>query len=341
MASRKMTAPRSISERFSLGTLEAGAAEEDFGRAVASGLAAPTRTLPCRFFYDSRGSKLFEEITQLDEYYPTRIEIGILEDNARDIARSFDVPPELVELGSGSAAKTRLLIRELIAAHGSLRFRPIDISHSILESSSRALLADHPELTVLAIAAEYDAGLREIQATDPQRPRLVAWLGSSIGNLSRDAAADFLGRLRAMLRKRDRLLVGIDRRKAPETLLAAYDDAAGVTAAFNRNLLLRANRELGAQFDLDQFEHRALWREDLGRIEMHLVSRCRQRVRIERLETTFEFEAGETIHTENSYKYSQQEIERLAAGAGLEVERSWTDGQSWFELALLRAAPGN
>ena len=339
MSLRNMPPARSLSERFSLQTIEAGAAGEDFGRAVASGLRAPTRTLPCRFFYDARGSKLFEEITQLEEYYPTRIEIGILEDHARHIARSFDVPPELVELGSGSAAKTRLLIRELIAAHGSLRFRPIDISRSILESSSRALLADHPALTVLAIAAEYHAGLREIQATDPEQPRLVAWLGSSIGNLSRDAAADFLVQLRRTLRTRDRVLVGVDRRKAPETLIAAYDDAAGVTAAFNRNLLLRANRQLGAEFDLDQFEHRALWREDLGRIEMHLVSLCRQRVWIERLETAFEFEAGETIHTENSYKYSRQEIEQLAARAGLEVEQSWTDGRDWFELALFRVAP--
>jgi len=330
------TQPRPATERFSLRTVGAGPVADDFVRALADGLGASPKSLPCRFFYDERGSELFERITGLAEYYPTRAELEILRDRTPEIARSFDVAPELVELGSGSAAKTRVLIRELIQAHGSLRFRPIDISPSILEQSGPALLADFPELTIDAIAAEYDAGLREVDAQPSSRPRLIAWLGSSIGNLARDDAAEFLNRLRKSLRTQDRLLVGIDRRKEVETLLAAYDDASGVTAAFNLNLLARANRELGAHFDLEQFDHRAVWRHDLGRIEMHLVSRSRQSVRVDRLETHFEFAPGETIHTENSYKYSRSEIDELASQAGLMREQSWTDAADRFELSWLR-----
>ena len=328
------TSPASTS--FSLQTVGEAPVSDDFGRAFADGLGSSPKTLPCRFFYDERGSELFEQITELAEYYPTRVELEILQARAREIARSFDTAPELIELGSGSAAKTRVLIRELLEAHGSLRFRPIDISPSILEQSCPGLLADHPQLTIDAIAGEYEEGLRNVDADPSSRPRLIAWLGSSIGNLSRLEAAEFLGRLRKSLRTQDRLLVGIDRRKDVKTLLAAYDDAAGVTAEFNLNLLRRANRELGARFDLDQFEHRAVWREEAGRIEMHLVSRTRQSVPIEQLGAHFDFGPGETIHTENSHKYSRAEIDDLADRAGLTRESYWTDGEEQFELSWLR-----
>ena len=326
----------SRAERFLLNAVRGGETEQSFLQATAEGLAARPRSLPCRFFYDERGSKLFEEITQLPEYYPTRVERGILEERAHEIAATFDEPTELIELGSGSAAKTRQLIRELIERHGSLCFRPIDISPSILESSSRALLADYPELTVRALAGEYEAGLREIERAGSSRPRLFLWLGSSIGNLTRDEACAFLQRLRETLRPQDRLLVGIDRRKAPATLIAAYDDAAGITAEFNQNLLLRANRELGADFDLAQFQHRAVWLEEPGRIEMHLVSLRQQRVRVEALDAAFDFDAGETLHTENSHKYSPAEIDDLAERSGLVRTQSWQDAASMFELSMFQ-----
>ena len=333
-------ATASVSDRLSLEKISRVRAGAGFASAVDSGLRAKPKTLPCRFFYDERGSLLFEQITQLDEYYPTRVEREILERNASQIAQAVGPEPELIELGSGSADKTRLLIRALIAEHGSLCFRPIDLSHSMLEASSRALLADHPELVVRALAAEYDDGLRAIARTRGPAPRLIAWLGSSIGNLTREDAADFLGRVRAMLREHDRILVGFDRRKDVQTLERAYDDAQGITAAFNLNLLERANRELHADFDLAQFEHRAHWRPEIGRIEMHLISRCDQRVWIAELGTGFAFERGETIHTENSYKYSPEEIAALADQAGLQLEDRWADPAGQFEVALLGGARG-
>jgi L-histidine N-alpha-methyltransferase len=326
------------SAHFSLEAIASDTEGESFAKAVVSGLGSRPKTLPCRFFYDERGSLLFEAITELEEYYPTRVEREILADSAPAIARAIGPAPELIELGSGSAAKTRLLIEALIAEHGQLLFRPIDISPTILEDSSRALLADYPELEIHALAAEYEPGLQRVAKTDPECSRLVAWLGSSIGNLTRDAAAVFLGRLRGMLRKSDRVLIGFDRRKDRETLERAYDDAKGVTAEFNLNLLERANRELGADFDTTRFEHRAVWREVIGRVEMHLVSRSEQQVRIEELDSTVEFESGETIHTENSYKYSPEEITLLAQLAGLELEQRWSDADGRFELSLLRAA---
>jgi len=323
-------------DRFVLEKIPVDQLGENFADAVAAGLERPQKTLPCRFFYDERGSLLFEDITELEEYYPTRTERGILQHSAKQIAQAIGPQPELIELGSGSAAKTRLLIHALIQEHGSLLFRPIDISPTILESSSRDLLEDHPELEIEALAAEYDDALQRLADAPSSRPRLVVWLGSSIGNLTRDAACAFLGRVRSMLGDADRLLVGVDRRKDRATLERAYDDASGVTAAFNLNLLARANRELGANFELAQFEHRAVWEPKLGRVEMHLVSRCEQRVEIG--EQEFAFDRGETIHTENSHKYSAEEIEQLAAQSGLRVEQRWHDPREWFELSLLQRA---
>ncbi|MEE2665093.1 MAG: L-histidine N(alpha)-methyltransferase [Myxococcota bacterium] len=324
-----------VADRLSLETIPHVAAGASFAAAVDNGLRAKPKTLPCRFFYDERGSLLFEQITRLDEYYPTRVEREILERNAGQIAQAIGPEPELIELGSGSAAKTRLLIRALIAEHGSLLFRPIDIAQGMLEASSRALLADHPELVIRALAAEYEDGLRSLARSHSPGARLIAWLGSSIGNLTREAAADFLGRIRSILCERDRLLIGFDRRKDPRTLERAYDDSQGITAAFNLNLLERANRELRADFDLAQFEHRVHWRPEIGRIEMHLVSRRDQRVWIAELDASFAFERGETIHTENSYKYTPEEIAELAEQAGLRVEQQWTDPAGQFELSLL------
>ena len=329
------SAAAAAADRLLLETIPHDASGESFAEAVAAGLGAKPKTLPCRFFYDERGSLLFEEITRLDEYYPTRVEREILEINAGQIAKSVGLGPELVELGSGSAAKTRLLIRALITEHGSLRFQPIDISRSILETSSRALLAEEPELVICALAAEYEDGLRRVARSQSGRPRLIAWLGSSIGNLTCEEAADFLARVRRTLRERDRMLIGFDRRKDPRMLERAYDDSRGVTAEFNRNLLVRANRELDACFDLSQFDHQARWRPEIGRVEMHLISRKAQTVRI--LGNTFAFRPGESIHTENSYKYSLERFTALARSAGWTVRDSWTDSNTMFSVHALVA----
>ena len=312
--------------------------DEGFAQAVAKGLQSDAKSLPCRFLYDERGSQLFDRITQLDDYYPTRAERSILVGHADEVARSVAAPAELVELGSGSAAKTRVLIEALLRGQPDLRFVPIDISPGMLDASSRALLADYASLEVRAIEAEYEAGLREIGRLPTGRTRLIAWLGSSIGNLSRHAALAFVTSVGRSMRDRDRLLLGIDRRKDAATLERAYDDREGVTAAFNLNLLERINRELGGDFDLDAFHHRAVYLDGPGRVEMHLVSRVAQRVAIDELGCEIALERGEAIHTESAYKYSPGEVAELAAGAGLRVERSWTDAAERFSLNLLAPA---
>ena len=266
----------------------------------------------------------------------TRTERSILRAHAATIATCAGAPLELVELGSGSASKTRLLIESLIDEHGSLVFRPIDISASILEESSKDLLDAHPELEIHGLIGEYEAALRTLAATSSPHPRLVLWLGSSIGNLTRDEAAVFLTRVRGSLGPRDRLLVGVDLRKDTEVLELAYDDPAGITAAFNLNLLARINRELGGNFDLHAFEHRARYDEEIGRVEMHLVSSQEQVVRIDALDANITFGRDEAIHTENSYKYSDAEIADLAQLANLEVEASWKDEDGLFSLNLFR-----
>lgn len=328
-----------LDKRFSLAAVSKQAAHESFAGAVRNGLCSDPKFLPCRFLYDERGSELFEQITDTPEYYPTRTERSILRTHAPTIATCADAPLELVELGSGSASKTRLLIESLIEEHGSLVFRPIDISATILEESSKDLLEAHPELEIHGLVGEYEAALRKLATTSSPDPRLVLWLGSSIGNLTREEAADFLTRVRASLGPRDRLLVGVDLRKDADVLELAYDDPAGITAAFNLNLLARINRELGGSFDLHAFEHRARYNEEIGRVEMHLTSSCEQVVRIDALGTEISFASGEAIHTENSYKYSETEIAGLAQRADLEVEATWKDVDELFSLNLLR--PGS
>jgi len=325
-----------LSDRLELISAEEPASES-FGQDVAEGLAASPKRLSSHWFYDEAGSHLFEEICELPEYYLTRCERWILEEYAPEIARRFERPTTLVELGSGSASKTRLLIEAFLAAYGRLVFSPIDISRTMLESSAHGLLESYPELEVQAFAGRYESGLEHF-AKSQASPRLTLWLGSSVGNLDRVQAARFLTGLRASMEEADRLLIGIDLRKDRETLERAYDDAAGVTARFDLNLLERANRELGADFDLAAFEHRASWREDLGRVESHLVSQKGQSVRLEALGLEVAFEAGETIHTENSYKYSQDEIDGLASAAGMVRETSWQDPDGLYTLNLF--APG-
>ncbi len=300
---------------------------------VIRGLSAPNKRLSCRYFYDDAGSKLFEEICALDEYYIPRAEHEILEERAPEIASRMPRDCDLVELGSGSAQKTRLVIAALIAERGRLAYTPIDISRSALEESSKGLLESFPNLDIHALAADYAAGL-EWLAADAETCRLILWLGSNIGNFDRREAADFLSRVRAAMKPDDRLLVGVDLRKDKKVLEAAYDDARGVTAEFNKNILRHINRVLGGDFDVERFRHRAVYVEGEGRIEMYLDSTIAQRVRIADFEVAFE--AGEAIHTENSYKYDRAEISALAAASGLEIESLWTDGQGRFADVFLR-----
>jgi dimethylhistidine N-methyltransferase len=302
-------------------------------RDVRQGLTDDPKHLSCCFFYDVEGSLLFEEICTLPEYYLTRAEREILEVRAGELAAHFSQPTTLVELGSGSAAKTRLLIEAFLERHGMLRYVPIDICRTVVEESSLELLNDYPRLEVLAIAAEYHDGLRHLRSA-ANGPKLILWLGSNIGNLDRAHAANFLQEVRGTMTTEDLVLVGVDLRKDRATLEAAYDDAQGVTAEFNFNLLTRINRELGGHFRIEDFEHRAVYNEEHGRIEMYLVSKEDQCVPIDNLGLEVSLSADEAIHTENSYKYSFAEIAALAEHAGLRIASQWLDQAGRFSVSL-------
>ena len=321
-------------ERLQMIAFDVEAHRVAFARDVRVGLTAAPKWLPCRYFYDAEGSALFEEICSLPEYYLTRTERQILAERAAEIAGLFQEPIALVELGSGSAAKTRLLIEAFLQRHRCLRYVPVDISPSILEDSSLALLEEYPRLEIVAVAAEYAQGLAHLQAVTGQ-PKLILWLGSNVGNLDRPQAAAFLRQVGRAMTDQDRLLIGIDLRKDRATLERAYDDSRGVTSRFNMNLLSRINEELGGRFDLASFRHRAIYNAEMGRVEMHLESCRTQRVQIEALELEVPFEAGETIHTENSYKYSLAEIEMLCSASGFRVERQWLDEGRLFSVNLV------
>jgi dimethylhistidine N-methyltransferase len=309
----------------------AGLAED-----VRKGLSAhPTRFLP-KYFYDELGSQLFEAICLLPEYYLTRAENEILKRYSDDIVASISGQKTLVEMGSGSASKTRLIIEALLRRQSELLFMPVDISATALESSSRILLQSYPRLKIEAYAADYFAGLAEL-GKKPRPRTLALFLGSNISNFDLDEALRFLRALRSVLQKGDALLLGADLKKDPAVLEAAYNDALGVTSAFNLNVLARINRELGGTFDLRAFKHRAFYNEAIGRIEIYIESLADKRVRIEKLDLEIEFAAGELIHTENSYKYDKAGIAQLAVATGFELSHTWLDSQERFSSNLLLA----
>lgn len=309
----------------------AGLAED-----VRKGLtASPKRFLP-KYFYDELGSQLFEAICLLPEYYLTRAENEILERYADEIAASVEGQKTLLEMGSGSASKTRLVIEALLREQNELLFMPVDISASALESSSRILLQSYPRLSIEAYAADYFAGLAELRKTDRGRT-LALFLGSNISNFDPEEAIRFLKAMRRVLRKGDALLLGADLKKDRSVLEAAYNDALCVTSAFNLNVLARINRELGGNFELRAFKHHAFYNEHLGRIEIYIQSLMNQRVRIEKLNLEVEFSVGELIHTENSYKYDQLGIEELATTTGFTRTRTWLDSRERFSSNLLMA----
>lgn len=313
-------------------------ADSALAAAVRTGLSAQPKTLPPWLFYDDRGSRLFERITALPEYYLTRTEREIFSSSCEEIIAQASNGHSLriAELGAGSAEKTRILLAEAARKQGRVVYEPVDVSASALECARTSIEKEIPAVTVQPHVADYTREFAFAPAPETER-RLVLYIGSSIGNFGPEARAALLTRLRAALRPGDSLLLGVDLVKDTATLVAAYDDAAGVTAAFNRNLLFRLNRELGANFDPASFAHRALWNPAASRMEMHLESLCPQQVRLPALDLVIDLARGERIHTENCYKYRPGEAEKILEAARFASEKSWSDARGWFALCLGRA----
>ncbi|MCZ4602423.1 L-histidine N(alpha)-methyltransferase [Streptomyces sp. Lzd4kr] len=293
-------------------------------------LGARPRTLPPKWFYDKRGSDLFEQITRLPEYYPTRAEEEILIERAPEIA-AVTRAVTLVELGSGSSRKTRLLLDALTTEGTLRRYAPLDVSATALAEAGRAIGRDYPGIEVSATVADFETDLVLPPETGP---RLVAFLGSTIGNFDSEQRASFYRALAGALNEDDVLLLGADLVKDSETLVRAYDDAAGVTAEFNKNVLHVLNRELGADFEPDAFDHVALWNEHEERVEMHLRSRVAQTVKIPGLGLSADFVGGETLRTELSCKFRRDSLTAELHAAGFTVHHWWTDPSSRFALLL-------
>ncbi|MFD5771323.1 L-histidine N(alpha)-methyltransferase [Streptomyces sp. NPDC127049] len=312
-------------------TLAADAAAADLRADVLRGLTRSPKELPPKWFYDARGSELFDEITRLPEYYPTRAEREILIARAPEIAAATGART-LVELGSGSSEKTRFLIDALMP--GLAAYVPVDVSESALTGAAEALLADRPELRVHALVADFTRG---ITLPGTPGPRLVAFLGGTIGNLLPEERRAFLRSVRSMTAPGDAFLLGTDLVKDESTLVAAYDDAAGVTAAFNKNVLAVIDRELGADADPADFDHVARWDREREWIEMRLRARHALTVKIPDLDLVVPFEAGEEMRTEVSAKFRQEGVREELAEAGFEAERWWTDEEGRFALSLATA----
>lgn len=308
-------------------TLPVDATDAALRTDVLNGLTRHPKTLPPKWFYDARGSDLFEEITRLPEYYPTRAEREILIDRAVEIAAASGART-LIELGSGSSEKTRHLLDALPELHS---YVPVDVSESALRGAANALLEERPQLSVHALIADFTA---ELSLPETPGPRLVAFLGGTIGNLLPDERAAFLSSARSLLSPGDTLLLGTDLVKDEKVLVAAYDDAAGVTAAFNRNVLSVVDRELGADFALDDFEHVARWNPRQEWIEMRLRARRALTVKIPELDLLVSFEAGEEVRTEVSAKFRKDGVRGELAAAGLRLSQWWTDSAGRFALSL-------
>jgi dimethylhistidine N-methyltransferase len=301
----------------------------DFAHDVTAGLTAARKTLPAKYFYDDHGSTLFEGITAQPEYYPTRTELGILDARASEIARLIPRGAALIELGSGSTVKARIVLR---AAPAITAYVPVDISAEFLKSEAARLKRDLPRLRILPVAADFTKPF-ELPPRIGTSARVGFFPGSTIGNFEPAEAAAFLGHAARLLGPGAHLVVGVDLVKDPAVLNAAYNDKAGVTADFNLNLLRRINRELGADFNLERFRHDAFFNPSKSRIEMHLASRAAQKVRVG--DETIRFARGETIHTENSYKYTIESFQALAAKAGWAPVTVWTDERQYFSVHAL------
>jgi len=327
--------------RFKIHRLALGGDSNAFASDVRAGLTRTAKALPPKYFYDELGSRLFEAICCLPEYYLTRAESEILRTSSAEIVASVEGPVRLLELGSGSAEKTRYLIDALLAKQPQLHYLPVDISDSSLELASQRLLRLYPRLRITAFAADYFTALQALAKRVPADPhcRTVAlFLGSNIGNFGRrDESREFLHAVRKLLRSQDALLLGADLKKSNDVLIPAYDDALGVTAAFNLNLLERINRELDGNFDVRKFKHRATYSDELGRIEIDLISLERQVVSIRALDLEVTFEESETICTEHSYKFDCDQLSALARDTGFSLARTWFDRAHLFSFNMFVA----
>jgi dimethylhistidine N-methyltransferase len=305
--------------------------EENFRDAVLAGLGQAKKALPCKFFYDTRGSALFEQISRLPEYYLTRTEIAILEEYAGAIAGHIGAHCRLVELGSGASRKVRILLEAL---ETPAAYVPVDISREHLREAAARLAADFPALSVIAVCADYTRPFPLPPLPGPAGKRVGFFPGSTIGNFEPDAVTRFLAHCAELLGPEGEMLIGVDLKKDPAILNAAYNDRAGLNAAFNLNLLERVNRELGGDIDIDRFEHLAFYNEGQGRMELYLKSLAEQTATI--AGRRFRFAEGELIHTENSYKYAIPEFRALALGAGFRAVHTWTDRNQLFSVHYFR-----
>ncbi len=309
-------------------------ADPALAREVREGLSAQRKWLSSKLFYDEAGSALFEQITELPEYYLTRTERSILETSAGEILEAAGPSLTLVELGAGTAIKTCILIEQLVQRQSRAMFYPIDVSPSALQEAERSVGEQFPQVRVNPIVADYTGGVPALTRISGRK--LVLYIGSSIGNFEPPEAIGILRRIRRSLQRGDALLLGADYAKSSKVLLPAYDDAQGVTAAFNKNVLARLNRELEADFDLDAFRHVALWNKQRSRMEMHLESTVAQSVFLPAIDLDLRFAPGERIHTENSYKYTDEMIVSILGKSGFHLERTWTDRKRWFGVHLAR-----
>ena len=317
-----------------------GKRDSGVARDALTGLTDRPKWLPAYLFYDAEGSQLYERITELEEYYPTRTERAILAEHAEDIvaraAEGTRGPLRVVELGAGSASKTRLVLEAVVARQGRCVYLPIDVSATALDDAKRWIEDELPAVDVRPFVGRHEEALDHIDRLGPRR--LVLFIGSSIGNFDDPDAVDLLRGVRRGLSAGGALLLGTDLKKSPARLVPAYDDALGVTAAFNKNVLARLNRELGARFDLDRFRHVALWNEGASRVEMHLESVLAQEVVVEHLDLLVPFAAGERIHTESSIKYDLARVDAILRAAGFAREHTYTDVEGLFAVHLARAA---
>ena len=318
---------------------------EDFAADVERGLAAESKYVSPKYLYDEVGSQLFEQICLQPEYYLTMIEASILNKHAPVISKLTGSNIEIIELGSGSSSKTAILLSYLSLKKKRLYYFPIDISSSILVESTRRLKSQFPNIRIIGIRSDYNLGIDKAAAAagymsaernqEISDMKLVLFLGSSIGNFELIEARSLLGSVRKKLNTNDLLLVGFDLQKDESVLNAAYNDKAGITAKFNLNLLTRINRELDGNLELGKFEHHAFYSREKQRIEMHLVSKTDQQFYVGALGKTFPIRKGESIHTENSYKYTSNQIAALANDCGFTLEKNFMDKNRWFEVALL------
>jgi L-histidine Nalpha-methyltransferase len=307
-----------------------------YAEEVAEGLLSQPKTLPCKLFYDAVGSALFEEITQLPEYYLTRTELSILKNRADEMARAIEPGVTVVELGAGTAAKTCTLLEALARRQMRVSYVPVDISPAALREARERVQSQLASVLVRPVVADFSSGFGFLN-TIPGK-KLVLYLGSSIGNFDPDAAVAMLGQIRAQLRDDDALLLGTDLVKSKSILVPAYDDAQGITARFNKNILCRLDRELGANFDLDSFRHVAIWNRQRSRMEIYLESVCSHVVSLRALNLQIPMAKGERIHTENSYKYTMSMVRGMLKPAGFTLDRSWFDEQKRFALHLARVS---